>query len=99
MLDSNSPNVDPVRDSAINFLGSGNQGNNPPNIIVTPGTEDGRRYPIKLLAIGIPEGVTHTIQELHVRRFAEVSAWSPAMKAREPGEIIRIMTRYFVINP
>lgn len=71
---------------------------NPPDLIFTPGNSNGERYPIRVLLIGIPDGVNSVIHELHVRKFAEVAAWSPSLKARYPGEIMQVMTRYFLMN-
>ena len=71
---------------------------NIPDLIFTPGNSNGDRYPIRVLLIGIPNGVNGVIHELHVRKFAEVAAWSPSLKARYPGEIMKVMTRYFVMK-
>ena len=71
---------------------------NPPDLIFTPGKHNGDRYPIRVLVIGIPDGVTSVIGELHTKRFADVAVWSPGLKSRHPGEIMRFMTRYFVMN-
>ena len=68
-----------------------------PNIIFTPAPRNGDRYPIRVLLIGIPDGVTCVINELYLKQFAEVHAWSPAFKARYPGEIMKVMTKYVVI--
>ena len=97
MLDFHDQNPHPTEDSALSFP-SGGGDNNPPDLIFVPSPENGDRYPIRLLAIGIPQGVDFVIGELHVRQFAEVALWSPAMKARHPGEIMRVMTRYFLMN-
>ena len=46
-----------------------------------------------------PHNIQDTaIHQLHVRQFAEVVAWSLAMKARHPGEIMQIMTQYFMMK-
>ena len=97
MLNFNDQNPHPMEDTAIAFQ-SGDGDANPPDIIFVPTPENGNRYPIRLLAIGIPPGVNSVIHQLHVKHFAEVSAWSPAMKSRHPGEIMRVMTQYFVMN-
>ena len=68
-----------------------------PNLIFTPAPRNGDRYPIRVLLIGIPDGVTCVINELYLKQFAEVHAWSPAFKARYPGEIMKVMTKYVVI--
>ena len=97
MLNFNGQNPHPMEDTAIAFQSDGGD-TNPPDIIFVPTPENGNRYPIRLLAIGIPPGVNSVIHQLHVKHFAEVSAWSPAMKSRHPGEIMRVMTQYFVMN-
>ena len=77
---------------------AGGQGTGIPDFIYNPAPGEGDRYPIRLLAMGIPYGVNQVIHELHVRGFAEVGAWSPAIRAQNPEEIIRVMTRYIVMN-
>lgn len=69
-----------------------------PDIFFNPYTSRPSHYPIRLLAIGIPEGVDSVIYELYVSRFAEVAAWSQQIPGRYPGEIMRIMTRDFVLR-
>ena len=53
------------------------------------------RQPIRLLACGVPLGVESVVHQLHVVRFAEVSAWSPPLPSPVIGEVIRILTRYY----
>ncbi|MGV0026962.1 hypothetical protein [Phormidesmis priestleyi] len=48
---------------------------------------------LRVLIIGSSDGVTETIQNLHVRGFAEVSAWSPLLPAPSFGEVMSILTR------
>ena len=90
-------NVDPMGALALNFMADMPEADIP-NLIFTPDYSRPNHYPIRLLAIGIPEGVDSVVNELHARRFAEVQAWSRAMRARHPQEIMRIMTRDFVMN-
>ena len=87
----------PIEDTAVAFRKDGGN-TNPPDLIFIPQPENGDRYPIRLLAIGIPPGVNSVIHQLHIKQFAEVAAWSPAMKSRHPGEIMKIMTQYFVMK-
>ena len=100
MVQTFGSNVYPIQGSATNFLDFlGGKGNNPPpDLVFSPAPEDGNRYPIKILVMGIAPGVNSTIQELHARRFAEVQAWSPGIKGQNPNEIIRVTTRYFFIS-
>ena len=71
---------------------------NPPDLIFTPGKHHGDRYPIRVLVIGIPDGVNSVIGELQVKHFADLAVWSPSLKSKHPGEIMRFMTRHFVMN-
>ena len=71
---------------------------NPPDLIFTPGNSNGDRYPIRVLVIGIPDGVNSVIGELQVKHFADMAVWSPGLKSQHPGEIMRFMTRYFVMK-
>ena len=97
MLNFHDQNPHSTEDTALSFLTGGGDGN-PPDLIFVPTPENGDRYPIRLLAIGIPQGVTSVIHQLHIKQFAEVAAWSPAMKSKNPGEIMRVMTQYFVMK-
>ena len=87
----------PIEDTAVAFRKDGGN-TNPPDLIFIPKSENGDRYPIRLLAIGIPPGVNSVIHQLHIKQFAEVAAWSPAMKSHHPGEIMKVMTQYFVMK-
>ena len=69
----------------------------PPDLIFTPAPINGDRYPIRVLVIGIPTGVDCVIGDMHAKRFADIGVWSPGLKSRQPGEIMKIMTRYVVI--
>ena len=90
-------NSDLISSPVSSFL-TGGGGTGVPDLIYTPAPGGDNRYPIRLLAMGIPYGVTSVINELHVRGFAEVAAWSPPMRAQNPDEIIRVMTRHIVMN-
>jgi hypothetical protein len=48
---------------------------------------------LRVLIIGSSDGVTETIQNLHVRRFANASDWSPLLPAPSFGEVMSILTR------
>jgi hypothetical protein len=48
---------------------------------------------LRVLIIGSSDGVTETIQNLHVRRFANATDWSPLLPASSPGEVMSILTR------
>ncbi|GET39453.1 hypothetical protein [Microseira wollei] len=54
------------------------------------------KYPIRLLACGVPKGVESVVRQLYVVRFAEVEEWSPPLPSPVRGEVIRILTRYWV---
>lgn len=55
------------------------------------------KYPIRLLACGVPKGVESVVHQLHVVRFAEVGEWSPPLPSPVIGEVIRILTRYYTL--
>jgi 16S rRNA C967 or C1407 C5-methylase (RsmB/RsmF family) len=46
-----------------------------------------------VLIISSPNGVTHTIHNLHARGFAEVNDWSALLPAPVPGEVMSILSR------
>ncbi|MGV0027404.1 hypothetical protein [Phormidesmis priestleyi] len=48
---------------------------------------------LRVLIIGSADGVTETIQNLHVRRFANATDWSPLLPAPSFGEVMSILTR------
>jgi hypothetical protein len=48
---------------------------------------------LRVLIIGSSDGVTETIQNLHVRRFANASDWSPLLPAPNFGDVMSILTR------
>lgn len=56
------------------------------------------KTPVRLLACGIPSAVNSTIHHLHVVNFAEVIAWSPALRSPVEGEVIRVLRRYINIS-
>ncbi|WAL58358.1 hypothetical protein [Thermocoleostomius sinensis] len=61
-----------------------------------------KRRAVKILMIGQPEDVEHTIAHLYHCGFCRVENWSRALPyaqiqqatVREPGEIMRIYKRY-----
>jgi hypothetical protein len=54
------------------------------------------RQPIRVLVCGVPKGVDNLIHYLHVLGFAEVGEWSPPLPSPISGEVIRILTRYYM---
>jgi hypothetical protein len=48
---------------------------------------------LRVLIIGSSDGVTETIQNLHVRGFANANAWSPLLPAPSFGDVMSILTR------
>ena len=69
-----------------------------PDIFFTPYPTRPNYYPIRIFVIGIPEGVESIVHELYRREFAQVNEWSRQLPARHPGEIMRIMTRDFLLQ-
>jgi hypothetical protein len=56
------------------------------------------RQPIRLLVCGVPLGVERIVRYLHVLGFAEVGEWSPPLPSPISDEVIRILTRYCIIE-
>ncbi|MBE9115410.1 hypothetical protein IQ249_05800 [Lusitaniella coriacea LEGE 07157] len=56
------------------------------------------REPVRLMLMGSRQGVTRIIHTLHVLGFAEVGEWSPLLPGRTAGEVMSILTRYFLTN-
>lgn len=54
------------------------------------------RHPIRLLACGVPPGVESVVHQLYIVRFAQISEWSPPLPSPVRGEVIRILTRYWI---
>jgi hypothetical protein len=77
----------------------GNTGSTPPPAASNPDNEPSpRREPIKMLLIGSPESINHTIRNLFKREFAEVGAWSPLLPTKKPGEFMSILSRQIWID-
>lgn len=53
------------------------------------------KYPVRILACGLPSSVDHIVYRLYLLNFAEVREWSPPLPSPVQGEVIRILTRYF----
>lgn len=66
-----------------------------PEIISAPINAPQDKKPIRILVCGVPEGVNSIVHELHVKRFAEVFEWSPPLPSTVPGEVIRVLTKYY----
>jgi hypothetical protein len=49
---------------------------------------------LRVLVIGSREGITETIQQFHVLRYAEVAAWSPILPVPNFDEVMSILTKY-----
>jgi hypothetical protein len=82
-----------------NFLAeTGETSTNPVILSATTAPTPGRT-PIRVLVISSPEGVTHTIRNLHSMGFAHISHWSPLLPApNHPGEVMSILTQYLLEN-
>jgi hypothetical protein len=50
--------------------------------------------PLRVMLIGSAEGITATIHNLHRRRFAAVSEWSPLLPWGQ-GEMMSVLTKRF----
>ena len=51
---------------------------------------------LKHILIGSPQVVRSTLHNLHVRGYAEVTAWSPLQPTTNPGEVMSVLLRYVV---
>ena len=60
--------------------------NDPPN------PPDGRNL-VRILVVGSPSGVQHTIRTLYILGFAQISDWSPLLPAPHSGDVMSILTR------
>ena len=69
-----------------------------PNLFFTPYPTRPNYYPIRIFIIGIPGGVNSMVNDLYLCRFSQVTEWSRALPARHPGEIMRVMTRDFLLQ-
>ena len=69
-----------------------------PNLFFTPYPTRPNYYPIRIFVIGIPEGVNSIVNDLYLCRFSQVTEWSRPLPARYPGEIMRVMTRDFLLR-
>jgi len=56
----------------------------------------GGREPLRMLVIGSRPGVTGTIHTLHRLGYAQIGEWSPLLPGPNPGEVMAILTRYFM---
>jgi hypothetical protein len=54
------------------------------------------REAVRLLVIGSRQSVTTIVQTLYHLGFAEMSEWSPFLPGPNPGEVMRILTRYLL---
>ena len=69
-----------------------------PNLFFTPYPTRPNYYPIRIFVIGIPEGVNSMVNDMYLCRFAQVTEWSRLLPARHPGEVMRVMTRDFMLR-
>jgi hypothetical protein len=66
-----------------------------PSLVKIPGLVS----PGRILVISIPAAVNTTIYTLHNLGFADVIQWSRLLPApNHPGEVMSILTRYWVVN-
>jgi hypothetical protein len=62
----------------------------------TPEQAPPGRELLKHILIGSPKVVRSAIHNLHVRGYAEATAWSPLQPTANPREVISILKRYVV---
>lgn len=56
------------------------------------------REAVKIMLVGTPQGVVNIIHTLYRRGFAEVTEWSPPLPTAIPGEVMRVLVRYLVLE-
>jgi len=66
--------------------------------VTTETTPDPNREKVKLLVIGSSYATDRVIHELYRVGFAEVREWSKPLPTGNYGEVMRILTRYVVID-
>ena len=54
------------------------------------------KEPIRHMLFGSPAGVRQVVHLLHKLGYAEPNAWSRPMPTGRPGEVMAILTRYWV---
>lgn len=60
--------------------------------------QSGDREEVRILVIGSAHGVERVIQELFAKRFAEVREWSDPIPTGRFREIMRILTRFILVE-
>lgn len=66
--------------------------------LITEPTVDPSREKVKLLVIGSSYAIDRVIHELYRVGFAEVREWSKPLPTGTYGEVMRILTRYVVVE-
>ncbi|PZV00087.1 MAG: hypothetical protein DCF32_18165 [Leptolyngbya sp.] len=66
-------------------------------VTIKPATEPGREV-IRILVIGSAHGVERIVHELYRLGFAEVCAWSKPQPTGRTHEIMRVLTRYVLVE-
>ncbi|MCG8367796.1 MAG: hypothetical protein MJA27_31240 [Pseudanabaenales cyanobacterium] len=68
-------------------------------VSVQPAQSENRSHtkePIRHMLFGSPAGVRQVIHLLHKLGYAEPNDWSRPMPTGRPGEVMAILTRYWV---
>jgi len=66
--------------------------------LTTEPTADPTREKVKLLVVGSSYAVERVIHELYRVGFAEVREWSKPLPTGTYGEVMRILTRYVLVE-
>ncbi|MGB3312134.1 MAG: hypothetical protein WBG32_19925 [Nodosilinea sp.] len=66
-------------------------------VTIEPAAEPGREV-IRILVIGSAHGVERIIHELYRLGFAEVREWSKPQPTGRVSEIMRVLTRYVMVE-
>jgi hypothetical protein len=81
---------------AQEFVPNPSEDSIPPVTGKTPEQALPDRELLKHILIGSPKVVRSAIHNLHVRGYAEATAWSPLQPTANPREVISILKRYVV---
>jgi len=68
------------------------------NIPPTPDNQGRQPKKSKLLLIGTPKQVRHTINALYSLKYAYPYEWSTPEPTEKPGEVMTTLVRYFYLD-
>lgn len=80
------------------FLSSPTSNTDIQTTVTTEPTSDPEREKVKVLMIGSSYAVERVIHELYRVGFSEVREWSKPLPTGSYGEVMRILTRYVIVE-